>query len=485
MDRHDTERRDPKGPKRHGGRHSRAGLASGVPGTHPDGPEPGHGFEVEPPRRTVSTEATEHAPRVDPERGFAVPAPSHLATQTLERPGRHERPAVVRHPFLTNRHRPIPDTKRFGLAAGQVLVAMFVCFLVWTLLSAHALHKESEAAPDGARRDASLAFLGPVDGLTHLLFIDRLAAIFQGAVGHDPNKVSPGGLADQPGGPPPPQPSLLPTTGPANPRPTGSHNGNGNNGNGNNGNGHGHKHHPSPQPTKPGTGGSALPLLRVPTAAKPLKVLVVGDSFAEDVELGLAPITDSKYFRIIEKGLHSTGLARPDYYNWPNALAVFMQNYHPDIVIVMVGGNDAQTVYTLSGDKIPFGVGDPRWPKLYTQRVNEMMNEASADGTHVVWLGMPIMGNEAFSRNIHYIDGIYADQAKRHPNVLYIDTWSLFADKNGHYADYLPDRNGNLVLVRASDKVHLSSAGNHILMGVLIRAMKDHAGWHLSPKALG
>ena len=39
--------------------------------------------------------------------------------------------------------------------------------------------------------------------------------------------------------------------------------------------------------------------------------------------------------------------------------------------------------------------------------------------------------------------------------------------------------------MRASDKIHLSSAGNRILTGTLIRAMKDHAGWHLSPKALG
>src|SRR5262249_36873909 len=235
----DTERRDPRGPKRPGGRHSRTGLASGVPGTHPGTPEPGQGFEVAPPTRTVSPAATERVQRGDPERGFAVPAPGHLATRTLERPrarrpGGHHAPPV-RHPFLTTPRRPIAGTRRFGLAAGQVLVVMIVCFLVWTLLSAHALHKESEAGPDGARRNASLAFLGPVDELTHLLFIDRFAAIFQGAVGHDPDKVSPGGLADQPGGgPPPAQPSLLPTS-PA-PQSTGTHHGQGN------GQGQGHTH---------------------------------------------------------------------------------------------------------------------------------------------------------------------------------------------------------------------------------------------------
>ena len=90
-------------------------------------------------------------------------------------------------------------------------------------------------------------------------------------------------------------------------------------------------------------------------------MLVVGDSFAQELEIGLAPVTDSRYFRIIQKGLQSTGLSRPDYYNWPSALQVFMTQYHPDIVLIMLGGNDAQTIWTLSGDKIPFGVGDERW----------------------------------------------------------------------------------------------------------------------------
>jgi hypothetical protein len=423
--------------------------------------------------------------QVDPERGFAVPAPSRLATRTLERPpahGRHEAP--VRHRFLTNRLRQVPGSRRFGLAAGQVLLVMLICMGVWTLLSAHSLHKSSEAAPDGARRSASLAVLGPVDTLTHLLFIDRLAAVFQGLVGHDPNKVSPGGLADGPPvGPPPTQPSLLPTTGPGPANTTEPRNPG-------NGNGNGNGHHPSPRPTKTTKpGGPALADLRVPTAKNPLRVLVVGDSFAEDVEIGLAPVTDSKYVRIIQKGLHSTGLCRPDYYNWPNALQVFMTQYHPDIVLIMLGGNDAQPIWVLKGGdivKIPFGVGDERWRETYRDRIDQMMEIGSQGGAHVAWIGLPIMGKDdaAFNDNMHTLNGMYIREAEAHPDVLYVDAYDLFS-KDGHYTDYLPDKNGNLRLVRAPDKVHMSSDGNRILTAELIKAMRLHAGWHLSPKALG
>jgi uncharacterized protein len=354
---------------------------------------------------------------------------------------------------------------------------------VWTLLSAHALHKASEASPVGKRRSASLTVLGPIDALSQTLLLDRLAGVFQRAVGHDPNEVAPGGggiLADGPPPPRPPQPSVQPpvsspggSTGPGHQQGDGHQHGHGGNSN------------PSPHPTgsKPSGSGAKLPPLRVPTAANPLRVLVVGDSFAEGVDLGLSPVLDSHYVRVITKGLHSTGLSRPDYYNWPAALQSFMAQYHPDIVIVMLGGNDPQALRTLNGQVIPFGRGDRRWPQTYRERVGQFMDIASEGKTYVAWIGMPIMGVEAYSRNIRSLDDIYEAQAAAHPNVLYLDTWNLFADADGHYADYLPDRSGNLHLMRASDKIHFSSDGNQRMIHALIQTMKYR--WKLSPRAIG
>ncbi|MFL5797320.1 MAG: DUF459 domain-containing protein [Actinomycetota bacterium] len=462
-------------------RGARTGPASGVPSTHPgaEPPAPAAGFAVPPPTRKVSPEATERAPAVAPEVGFAVPAPARLATRTGTRGhGRHEAPS--RHLFLRNRARGVAGTRRYGLAAGQVLVAMVVCMGVWTILSAHALHKAAEASPVGKRRTAALTVLGPIDALSHLFFVDQMAGALQRAVGHDPNEVAPGGggiLAD---GPPPPPPSPPPAVTVTPPGSTAGH-----------GHGAGHQQgtggtsNPTPTPHRsgqqpPGTGAKTVPL-RVPTAAKPLRVLVVGDSFAEDVEIGLAPVTDSHYVRIIQKGIHSTGLSRPDYYNWPAALRSFMAQYHPDVVIVMIGGNDPQALRTDDGHVVAWG--DPRWLKIYRQRVNEMMGIASEGGAHVAWIGMPIMGIPGYNQHIRALDDIYQEEAAGRPDFLFLDTWDMFAGPDGKYADYLPDHNGSLHLVRASDKIHLSSTGNQRMTGALIRAMKHL--WKLSARALG
>ncbi len=395
---------------------------------------------------------------------------------------------VRRRPWLALRRRSIPGTDRHGLAAGQVLVVMGICFGLWGLLSAHSLRKSADASPLGARRTAALAVLGPLDGLSHLVFLDRLASVFQRAAGHDPDRVSPGGgmLADGP------QPSTGPSLGgsgkPGSPGAagggprTGTPSGRGTGQGSPRGGGH---QRPSAGRTGGGnTGRSEVPPLRVPTPAHPLRVLVVGDSFAEDIELGLARAFDSGTVRLIEKGEHSTGLSRPDYFNWPLELSTDTARYRPDVVVVMLGGNDPQAVQTPSGDAIArFGVGDKRWGQAYRARVDRFVREATAEGAHVAWVGLPVMQDPAFSHNIRALDDIYGEETAKYPGVLFLDTWGLFTDGNGHYSAYLPDAKGDLQLVRDGDGIHLTAAGNDRLANALLKAMERR--WKLSPKALG
>src|SRR5436190_2860905 len=368
--------------------------------------------------------------------------------------------------WLGLRRRPIEGTDRHGLAAGQVLVVMAICFGLWGLLSAHSLRKSAEASSLGARRTAALAVLRPLDALSHVLFLDRLAGVAQRAAGHDPDRVSPGGgfLADGP------QPSAGPPVGSTGSIGHGARHGR------NHGNGRpGHRTHPgkgagAPGPNRPrgagrSGGGTAagvhVPPLRVPTPAHPLRVLVVGDSFAEDIELGLSRALDSDTVRLIPKGVHSTGLSRPDYYNWPVELGADMARYRPDVVVIMVGGNDPQGVQSPSGDAIaPFGVGDRRWGRTYRARVDRFIREASWGRTHVAWVGLPAMQDPAFSRNIGALDAIYQQEVARFPGTMYVDTWRLSTDANGHYATYLPNATGDLQLVREPDGVHFTSVGN-------------------------
>ena len=80
-----------------------------------------------------------------------------------------------------------------------------------------------------------------------------------------------------------------------------------------------------------------------PSAADPARVLVVGDSDAGTFGPYLEELLDDT--GVAETTVDykvSSGLARPDFFDWPAHLRPELPAVDPDIVVVTFGGNDAQ-----------------------------------------------------------------------------------------------------------------------------------------------
>ena len=151
-----------------------------------------------------------------------------------------------------------------------------------------------------------------------------------------------------------------------------------------------------------------------------------------------------------------TGLVRPDYFDWPLRLSVMMKQLRPDAAVVLFGANDNQDIRT-NTRFVPFGSAD--WQALYRQRVDRVMALLTRDGRRAFWVGQPIMQSPEFARQVRLMDGIYREEATRHPGVTYVDSWSLFATPAGRYSAYLRDGAGQLRLMRLPDGVHLTGFG--------------------------
>lgn len=150
----------------------------------------------------------------------------------------------------------------------------------------------------------------------------------------------------------------------------------------------------------------------------------------------------------------SSGLASGTY-DWPSRLATDMASLTPDIVVFMIGANDAVVRPELGS---------------YAATVGAVMDSLQREGRIVAWVGQPIMGPNRAELNeaIPGINAVYAAEAAKRPWVVYVDSWSLTTDANGNYAEALPDENGVVQQIRASDGVHLTSAGGHrIALGVM------------------
>jgi hypothetical protein len=127
----------------------------------------------------------------------------------------------------------------------------------------------------------------------------------------------------------------------------------------------------------------------------------------------------------------------------------------------MIGENDWQALRNLAGD-IETQEGGSAWEQAYEERVERFASIATADGGHVVWVGLPIernMGRWAFRRTQNEI---YRSVADRLPNVTFFDSWQEFADADGRYTAYYRD-----------DGVHFNADGYTILMERVARHVTD------------
>lgn len=196
-----------------------------------------------------------------------------------------------------------------------------------------------------------------------------------------------------------------------------------------------------------------------PVSASPretYRLVVVGDSLGDGIWIGLKRILrNDSQFSILKRSRVSTGFARPDFYDWNEALPRVLSESRPDMVVVIMGTNDQQ----------PMRVGDSRarvlsdeWRAIYVERANKFAAVLAERGVPTYWVGLPIMRAPDFARGVERLNGIFRDIASRYGHT-YIDTWQDFADDKGKYSTYGPDLDGRTRKLRAGDGVHFTMRG--------------------------
>jgi len=323
----------------------------------------------------------------------------------------------------------MPPEERRGMPAGRVFLVMAVCLLVWTLLFAPELKRASEQQPIGLRRTVSLAILNPIAAASDAIFLSNVTEVVQRALGRDPGAQA--GLQPIFGGEP------LTTTSP--------------------------QAAASERPHKKGNDGGLLrgTEIREPTGDDPLRVVVVGDSLADGIGYFAERVFKPFFVDVSRQGQISTGLARLDYFDWMARMQLIVDQYRPDLAIVMLGENDNQSLQTSDG-RVEADLGTVQWGGAYQRRVEQFARIATSAGGHVIWVGLPNGRDESRWVFVQRQNAIFAEVADRLPNVSYFDTWNTFAAPDGGYTAYFRDGN-KVLLVRADDGVHFNSEGYTLL----------------------
>ena len=325
----------------------------------------------------------------------------------------------------------IPPTS----AARGVLVLLFALGLA-AFLDAEGLRKQAQIQPQGVQRRIALAVTRPLVDVSRALHLTSPRHELQVAIGREhEDEVDTGvHLTLPPPAGPLPQPRTTPTAPHRRPR-------------------------PRPKP--------------VFTAAHPLRLWVAGDSLAQVPGDGLERVAPSSVEVTSIESRLSTGLARPDLYNWYTRFKQLIAGRKPQVAVLSFGADDAHDYMAGVPDGRSVGAfGSPSWVAEYRRRVDGVTRELNAAGVRTVWLGLPIPDGPGFRRSFPVVNAILAAVARRHPKLsTYVDTWHMLDSAHGKYTPYLRV-DGKLTLMRLPDGVHYTAAAGDLIARSVIEQLR-------------
>lgn len=205
---------------------------------------------------------------------------------------------------------------------------------------------------------------------------------------------------------------------------------------------------------------------------KDMKILIVGDSMMQgSVGVQLEKILSGYGVAgVYRYGKPSTGMARPDFFNWDKKLTEILKVYSPDIAIVMFGANDGQSIWH---DKKWVKINDPLWEDTYKLKVEQFSTKLYENkAKYIYWVGNPICRYDYYSAYMKKINNALAKYSTERSDFVFVPTWDRFVDSEGKYTNSMTLSDGSKKIIRSQDGIHFTNDGAKMVVDEVIEKIK-------------
>ena len=188
------------------------------------------------------------------------------------------------------------------------------------------------------------------------------------------------------------------------------------------------------------------------------RILVIGDALAGGLGAGLSRMAEPEpRFEIVNRFQETSGIARPEVYDWAKSLPKIMEGKDFKAVVVLLGANDRQAIR--EGDfRLVFNT--PEWTAAYEAKVDELLDVLNGAGVKVFWVSIPPMGDAKYDADMQILAALQKQEVQS-KGQIYVDLRGAFLGPDGNYTDKGPDDTGEVRKLRSRDGVTFFKQGNN------------------------
>jgi uncharacterized protein len=212
--------------------------------------------------------------------------------------------------------------------------------------------------------------------------------------------------------------------------------------------------------------------LRAESGESKVKVGFIGDSTADGLWGGVTRLVPRHSclkgnVELGRFGKNSTGLTRPDRFNWADEVKKIAASFKPDLFVMSLGLNDRQSVVV--DGKVTLETSS-EYPARYKERIAAVLNNIAASGAHLLWIGLPAMRDAAPDRDAREKNKLFAEAIREFGDSKFhfVPPWRLSDRDEDKFASYGPDQSGRIIQIRASDGEHFTPAGELLVAAYLL-----------------
>ena len=203
------------------------------------------------------------------------------------------------------------------------------------------------------------------------------------------------------------------------------------------------------------------------------RILVIGDALAGGLGAGLGRMAEPETrFEIVNRFQETSGMARPEVYDWAESLPKIMEGKEFDAVVVLMGANDRQTIR--EGD-FRFVFNTPAWTAAYEVMLDRLLDVLNGAGVKVFWVSIPPMGDAKYDADMQILAALQKQEVQG-KGQIYVDLRPAFLTPDGAYTDKGPDDTGEVRKLRSRDGVTFFKQGNNRFGQLLLAEIKRVIG---------